>query len=240
MAGLCIPLPTLRRHPRGCQRTAWGRCGSLLLHRSGLAPPAPCRFVPAHQNPSSWARRMNERVRVSAGPYTRRPVVVRGGIFHALEFASAAGPLSIGELSRRTRVNIETIRYHERITMLPTVAEDCQCGWASPHQAVAEPDRQDWAFYRVCPPDGRAGIRFPRTAHPLGRRIRVTKFFAAARLHPLWLARTRPPARGRSPLRYGHDADRCVLVFLRVLRLRHPVFCSYRTVSCPPIQQARA
>jgi len=36
MAGLHVPLPTLRRHPRGCLRTAWGRCGSLLLHRVGL------------------------------------------------------------------------------------------------------------------------------------------------------------------------------------------------------------
>ena len=27
MAGLHVPLPTLRRHPRGCLRTAWGRCG---------------------------------------------------------------------------------------------------------------------------------------------------------------------------------------------------------------------
>src|SRR5262249_43989236 len=43
MAGLCPPLPTLRRRPYGRQRTARGRCGSLLLHRSGLAPPHPCR-----------------------------------------------------------------------------------------------------------------------------------------------------------------------------------------------------
>ena len=43
MAGLHAPLPTLRRHPRECLRTARGRCGSLLLHRSGLAPPTPCR-----------------------------------------------------------------------------------------------------------------------------------------------------------------------------------------------------
>jgi len=27
MAGLHVPLPTLRRHPRGSLRTAWGRCG---------------------------------------------------------------------------------------------------------------------------------------------------------------------------------------------------------------------
>ena len=44
MAGLCMPLPTLRRYPHGCQRTARGRCGSLLLHRGGLAPPALRRF----------------------------------------------------------------------------------------------------------------------------------------------------------------------------------------------------
>ena len=43
MAGLYAPLPTLRRHPRGCLRTARGRCGLLLLHRSGLSPPTPCR-----------------------------------------------------------------------------------------------------------------------------------------------------------------------------------------------------
>ena len=36
MAGLCAPLPTLRRHPRGRLRTARGRCGSLFLHRRGL------------------------------------------------------------------------------------------------------------------------------------------------------------------------------------------------------------
>ena len=34
MAGLCMPLATLRRHPRG----------SLLLHHRGLAPPALRRF----------------------------------------------------------------------------------------------------------------------------------------------------------------------------------------------------
>ena len=43
MAGLCAPLPTLRAGPHGPTRTARGRCGSLLLHRSGLPPPTPCR-----------------------------------------------------------------------------------------------------------------------------------------------------------------------------------------------------
>ena len=34
---------TLRRHPRGSRRMTWGRCGSLRLHRKGLAPSTPCR-----------------------------------------------------------------------------------------------------------------------------------------------------------------------------------------------------
>ena len=31
MAGLHVPLPTLRRHPHGCLRTARGRCGSTFI-----------------------------------------------------------------------------------------------------------------------------------------------------------------------------------------------------------------
>ena len=34
---------TLRRCPRGQLRMTRGRCGSLLLHRDGLAPSTPCR-----------------------------------------------------------------------------------------------------------------------------------------------------------------------------------------------------
>jgi hypothetical protein len=45
MAGLCTPLPTLRPYPRWHRRTARGRCGSLFLHRGGLSPPTPCRFI---------------------------------------------------------------------------------------------------------------------------------------------------------------------------------------------------
>src|SRR5262249_31103086 len=43
MAGLCAPLPTLRCRLRRRPRTARGRCGSLLLHRIGLAPTTRCR-----------------------------------------------------------------------------------------------------------------------------------------------------------------------------------------------------
>src|SRR6476619_2480117 len=58
MAGLCAPLSTLRRGPRGHLRMTRGRCGSLLLHRDGLAPSTPCRspgalrFTP---NSDNWA-----------------------------------------------------------------------------------------------------------------------------------------------------------------------------------------
>src|SRR6202023_1138726 len=43
MAGLCAPLSTLRRGPHGQPRMTRGRCGSLHLHRKGLAPSTPCR-----------------------------------------------------------------------------------------------------------------------------------------------------------------------------------------------------
>jgi hypothetical protein len=46
---LYVPLSTLRRHPRGCLRMTRGRCGSLILHRNGLAPSTSCRPFPAHR-----------------------------------------------------------------------------------------------------------------------------------------------------------------------------------------------
>src|SRR6266568_6622518 len=49
MAGLCAPLSTLRGSPRGPLRMTRGRCGSLLLHRKGLAPSTPCRSPGASQ-----------------------------------------------------------------------------------------------------------------------------------------------------------------------------------------------
>src|SRR5471032_1073545 len=49
MAGLCAPLSTLRRNPRGLLRMTRGRCGSLLLHRKRLALSTPCRSPGASQ-----------------------------------------------------------------------------------------------------------------------------------------------------------------------------------------------
>src|SRR3954462_15360153 len=43
MAGLCAPLSTLRRHPRGYRRMTRGQCGSLHLHCERLALSTPCR-----------------------------------------------------------------------------------------------------------------------------------------------------------------------------------------------------
>jgi len=48
MAGLCVPLSTLRAAPRDAPRMTRGQHDSLRLCREGLAPFAPCRFVPAH------------------------------------------------------------------------------------------------------------------------------------------------------------------------------------------------
>lgn len=59
MAGLHVPLSTLRRQPRGRPRMTRGRCGSLLLHRKGLAPsvsrrspdaPSQCHQARAYRN----------------------------------------------------------------------------------------------------------------------------------------------------------------------------------------------
>src|SRR3984893_3485428 len=43
MSGLCAPLSTLRRHPRGYRRMTRGQCGSLDLHCKRLALSTPCR-----------------------------------------------------------------------------------------------------------------------------------------------------------------------------------------------------
>ena len=55
MAGLRIPLPTLRLCPRGRPRTASGRCGSLLLHRKDLHPLL-LAGLPAHSAPGQCGR----------------------------------------------------------------------------------------------------------------------------------------------------------------------------------------
>jgi MerR family mercuric resistance operon transcriptional regulator len=53
--------------------------------------------------------------------------------------------LSIGELSRRTRVNIETIRYYERIKMLPAPPRT-----ASGRRVYGPAETRTLAFIRRC------------------------------------------------------------------------------------------
>ena len=72
MAGLHVPLPTLRRHPRGCLRTAWGRCGCRvevlvtqhLPHRSHRAAFPQWALVEGQTR---------SRVRSLAAPHTSNP-----------------------------------------------------------------------------------------------------------------------------------------------------------------------
>lgn len=53
MAGLCVPLSTLRTVPRGTLRMTRGQHDSLDLCCRGLAPLTPCRFLPAHAKEST-------------------------------------------------------------------------------------------------------------------------------------------------------------------------------------------
>src|SRR5262249_22161081 len=66
---LYAPLSTLRRHPRGYLRMTRGRCGSLVLHRNGLAPSTSCRpsrRSAAHDFCHSW--RLAIEARTARGP----------------------------------------------------------------------------------------------------------------------------------------------------------------------------
>jgi hypothetical protein len=49
MAGLCAPCQRFAEALTGHLRMTRGRCGSLVLHRKGLAPSTPCRSPGASQ-----------------------------------------------------------------------------------------------------------------------------------------------------------------------------------------------
>ena len=65
------PLSTLRRGPRGPLRITRGRCGSLLLHRKGLAPSTPCRSPGASQMLSGLPLKADSDLRINE--YTPKP-----------------------------------------------------------------------------------------------------------------------------------------------------------------------
>src|SRR5215471_20561709 len=70
---LYAPLSTLRRHPRGYLRMTRGRCGSLVLHRNGLAPSTSCR--PSRRSrssiPSPWSPLIAVGTQVTPRPLRR-------------------------------------------------------------------------------------------------------------------------------------------------------------------------
>jgi len=63
IARLHVPLSTLHPRPRERRRMTRGRCGSLFLHRMGLSPLTPCRFIPAHPWPASSSAPLRKAVR---------------------------------------------------------------------------------------------------------------------------------------------------------------------------------
>ena len=84
--------------------------------------------------------------------------------------------LTIGQLARRGGVNLETIRYYERLGLLP------------------KPPRTQ-AGYRVFPEDTTARVRFIKRAKELGFSLKEIKELLALRIEP---GKTRADVRERA------------------------------------------
>src|ERR1700694_5608485 len=68
MAGLRVPLSTLRPRPRGHQRMTRGQDGSLHLSCTAVASATPCRFIPALTlTPLDFPRPVNDPVDYAFG-----------------------------------------------------------------------------------------------------------------------------------------------------------------------------
>src|ERR1700680_4280426 len=78
MAGLHTPLSTLHVRPHDRPRMTRGRCGSLLLHRNGLAPSALCRSPGAPDSGRSSGRQQPARLDPQL-PLMTTPADGRGG-----------------------------------------------------------------------------------------------------------------------------------------------------------------
>src|SRR3984957_19076395 len=128
MTGLCAPLPTLRLRPRERKRTAWGRCGSLLLHRIGLAPITPCR------SPGAQSPQLHQDVRTNRRDFLRRRI--------ARTYASAI------ERSERSQRRIPPCGYRPKPeTTRPTKADEYASGNAgriAPRMAAQAPPKQSF------------------------------------------------------------------------------------------------
>lgn len=84
--------------------------------------------------------------------------------------------LTIGELAKRCGVNLETIRYYERVGLLP------------------KPPRTK-AGYRIFPDDAPRRLRFVKKAQELGFSLREIKELLALRIEP---SKTRADVRERA------------------------------------------
>src|SRR5882762_11568055 len=113
MAGLCTPLPTLRRRPCGRLRTARGQCGSLLLHRKGLPPSTPCRSPGALRKPAQQRKspRLLDQL-IGTQDQRWRNVEAEGfGGFefeHKLKFGRGLNWIANGNIRKKEEVRRET------------------------------------------------------------------------------------------------------------------------------------
>jgi len=96
MAGLCAPLSTLRRDPRGPLRMTWGRCGSLLLHRKGLSPSTPCRSPGASHMSSGFAPRADIVAACRHVRFVSKPAVSNRSKQRSYSITSSARASSVG------------------------------------------------------------------------------------------------------------------------------------------------
>ena len=130
MAGLCAPLSTLRQYPHGYLRMTRGRCGSLLLHRDGLAPSTPCRSPGALR----FTPMNGHRQTASAGPKSAKlgnEIILRHAIssVQTLKLTSVFGPnvwvIGTSEASRpcaiRTRPILGALLRGSKVRQCPPI-----------------------------------------------------------------------------------------------------------------------
>src|SRR5208282_5910221 len=148
MAGLHAPLSTLRRAPHGAPRMTRGRCGSLLLHRVGLAPTTPCRspgalrtfldairdFPHAEERPQGSSRSTHS---VDAGPGSLLSAILlhaplRGyrPAFFAWSLVKFPRPAceERESLTLRDRMPGEVLEHAHQPRMVPALAAECRGG----------------------------------------------------------------------------------------------------------------
>jgi hypothetical protein len=124
--GLCAPLSTLRRCPHGHLRMTRGRCGSLLLHRDGLAPSTPCRSsrrTPIYPDQRTYS----ESVRTSQK--CQATSITDGG--------SVSGDRKLKRERPAARTRSPTAAHHRLRQSIGRSRGPCPCRWASDRDCAA-------------------------------------------------------------------------------------------------------